>query len=821
MGDTLIETEDAFFKTVLHGIGDCVILTDPEGRVLLMNRPAETLTGWGESEAQGRPLGEVFHIVNEETLEEVESPVARVLREGVIVGLANHTLLLARDGRSTPIADSAAPVRDADGRLRGVVLVFRDQSAEREAQRKVAAARAFFEQIVATVREPLLVLDSDLKVVFANASFYRAFQVERQDTERRCVFDLGNGQWNIPALVELLKSVRDSNTVFEDFRVEHDFESIERRVMLLNARRIVAPQSEKPLILLAIEDVTEKERAQGQLRAEHAKYQAIMRSAPVAVLVFDSQEEIEEANSAAEALFQVKLADLDRRRCGNLLGCVHRQDSPLGCGFGPACAKCAIYASLRAGLAGSALSGREAVLMQEGHPEPRVWHLLCSASPISLENQRGGLLTLQDVTDLKRAQQERELAQASLAQADRLSSMGMLAAGVAHEINNPLSFVLYNLESLAEDLPRFTDLLRRGYDELSQRLPAEALAKLFQKDQFAPTPALLADIRDRVRDTLEGVTRIRRIVRGLSTFSRVEQSDEGPVHLSDPMEHALVMAQNELKYRARVVKDLLPVPAVRATEGKLAQVFLNLLVNAAHAIPEGHVADNEIRVRTWSEGDSVCAEVSDTGCGIAPENRQRVFKPFFTTKPSGRGSGLGLAISKNIIESLGGTIWFEARPERGTRFVIRLPRMQEPAASRAEQAAAPSPAASARARVLVIDDEPAVRKTIRRILETQHDVVLADSGEAAKQILQQDRRFDLLLCDLMMPHISGMELHAWLNQIDPACAARMVFITGGVFTPGAAEYLERTSNLRLEKPIETKVLRDIVEKAANRFPAPK
>ena len=247
----LLEREAAL-RAVLYSIGDGVITCDRQGKVTLLNPVAEALTGWQEAEALGKPLEEVFRIINEETRQPVENPLQRVLREGIVVGLANHTLLIRRNGEEIPIADSGAPIRIEEDRISGAVLVFRDQSADRAAQRQVDEARRFAEGIVETVREPLMVLDGDLRVVRANPAFYRLFQTTPEDTENHLLYELGNGQWNIPELRRLLEEILPLNTRFNDFEVHHDFPNIGRRIMLLNARRIYHEDNKTRFILLAI-----------------------------------------------------------------------------------------------------------------------------------------------------------------------------------------------------------------------------------------------------------------------------------------------------------------------------------------------------------------------------------------------------------------------------------------------------------------------------------------------------------------------------------------------------------------------------------------
>ncbi len=253
------------YRTTLFSIGDGVIVTDTQGFVINMNKEAEKLTGWSENEAIGVRLDEVFKIVNEESGKKVENPVEKVLRQGVVIGLANHTLLIAKDGTKIPIADSGAPVRDASGNITGVVLVFRDQIKEREAQKEIEKARQFAESIIETIHEPLIVLDDRLRVISANRAFYEAFAETPEHTEGQLIFNLGNKQWDIPELRDLLKKILPQNTSLRNFEINFKFADLGERIVLLNAHRIYQQKEKTEMILLAVKDITEQKMREKEI----------------------------------------------------------------------------------------------------------------------------------------------------------------------------------------------------------------------------------------------------------------------------------------------------------------------------------------------------------------------------------------------------------------------------------------------------------------------------------------------------------------------------------------------------------------------------
>ena len=292
-----LQEQREWLRVTLSSIGDAVITTDTKGCVTFLNPVAQSLTGWTPEDAAGVPVESVFKIVNEETRRTVENPATRALREGVVVGLANHTLLIAKDGTERTIDDSAAPIRKASGEVAGVVLVFRDITERRRAEQLMEDTLNYCECIIATLREPFLVLDDQLRIKTANRCFYETFHVSPEETESQLIYNLGNRQWDIPKLRTLLAEVLSNHDPVHDFEVEQTFPAIGRKIMRLNARRFVSVDSQPSLILLAIEDITERRHAQAALGVSEVRYRRLFEAAKDGILILDPDtRQITDAN---------------------------------------------------------------------------------------------------------------------------------------------------------------------------------------------------------------------------------------------------------------------------------------------------------------------------------------------------------------------------------------------------------------------------------------------------------------------------------------------------------------------------------------------
>jgi signal transduction histidine kinase/CheY-like chemotaxis protein len=370
--------------------------------------------------------------------------------------------------------------------------------------------------------------------------------------------------------------------------------------------------------------------------------------------------------------------------------------------------------------------------------------------------------------------------EAQLAVSDRLASLGMLASGVAHEINNPVSAVIINAELLLDELLRPQDAAGRHE---------------------------IIEIASMIRDAGE---RIANVVKDLKLFSRAPDDRLTPIDVRRAVDSSVRLVGNVHRTVARVVARYEEVAPVLGNESRLGQVFLNLIANAIESFP-GNDRKNEVRIVTRCRGlDQLAIEVIDNGSGMPPDVVKRLFTPFFTTKEVG-GTGLGLAICHRIVSAHGGAIEVESTLGVGSTFRVLLP-LATPRLAPPDEA--PSSRREGLGRVLVVEDDVLVLESICRVLQREHDAVGVTGADDALARLQAGDRFDLVLCDLSMPGMSGMALYEELVRLDPALAAGMIFISGGGFSPEIEAFFAALPNERIDKPFSPS---DLAARVAQRM----
>ncbi len=432
------------------------------------------------------------------------------------------------------------------------------------------------------------------------------------------------------------------------------------------------------------------------------------------------------------------------------------------------------------------LENRMRILLNEGaRLPPQIYRcrrrngspLLLETSSVSFEFEGvPSILTMaRDVT-------ERRALEARLEQADRLAALGTMAAGVAHEINNPLAYLMLNLEWIARKLPEASD------------------------------PESIEPLTEMLKEARLGAERVATIVRELRSFSRADADTRRRVDLEGVVRSAIRIAAHAVRHRAQVSTFFSAMKPLWANESRVEQVVLNLLLNAAQSMPEGRMENRiHISVRPGEPGRAVL-EVADNGQGMPPEVLARIFDPFFTTKPPGVGTGLGLSICHGIVSSLGGHIAVDSTHGEGTTFRVVLPTAtDEETAAAGEPPSEPiSEPSGRRARVLVVDDEIQIANTLRELLSIEHDVFAMTSGREALELVRGGPDFDVIFCDLMMPGMSGIELFRRIRDQRRGLERRIVFMTGGAFTTRAAEFLASVDNRRIEKPFSLGLVERIV-----------
>lgn len=761
---------------ILTSVGDAVIVTDEWGRVAFMNPVAQALTGWTQEDAGGQDLGAVFAIVNEATRHPVESPAAKVLREGIIVGLANHTLLIARDGTEHPIDDSGAPIRDATGNLHGVVLVFRDistrKSMEATLQNRAEALRGLTEAAQRITAEWDLaqilryIVETAVRLTGAK---YGALGIFDEKGERLTDFitvgideetqraigalptgrgllgllghkeevlrlkDLGQHQASMgfppghpPMRTFLGVSIRAHGRLFGRLYLTEkkgagEFTEVDTEVIsALAAEAGIAIENAHHLVTA---------------RAAEAKHRLLLESTGEGIFGLDQDGLCSFINKAGT----VMLGYMPEEVLGKNMHELIHHTRPDGLRY--SIADCPIYRTLVTGQ-GSRLD-HEVLWRRDG---TRFWANY-SASPILTSGQvAGAVVVFTDISERKHLEEQ-------LRQAQKVEAVGRLAGGIAHDFNNLL-------------------MVMSGYS-------AALLRKLEPDNPLRRYPL----------EVKKAGERAAALTQQLLAFSRRQVLEPKVLDLNDTVTSLSEMLTRLIGEHIELVSLLdIGLGRVKADPGQIEQVIMNLVINGRDAMPKGgtltikttNVEIDEALAPLLSDvqpGSYVMLTVSDTGHGMDEETQSHIFEPFFTTKDLGKGTGLGLASVYGIVKQSGGSISVQSEPGRGTTFTIYLPRVAEstPILQKSEPAREPGRGSET---ILLVEDEEAVRTLIRESLEEAgYRVLEASHGtEALMLSAQHAGPIHLLLTDVVMPHVSGRELADLLVYARPG--TKVLYMTG-------------------------------------------
>lgn len=406
------------------------------------------------------------------------------------------------------------------------------------------------------------------------------------------------------------------------------------------------------------------------------------------------------------------------------------------------------------------------------------------------------------------ARQAEELAlRAQLEHSGRLAAVGQLAAGVAHEVNNPAAAVVGNNTALEDHQRAFAALLA-GLASVRARHPEAPLTREIDALLGAHDyDAINADFGDILAENAGAMGRIVSVVRDLRSYAQIDADVEERLDVNDTVRVASSIVSKHIRYRADLRLELGALPPTVGSRGRLTQVFTSLLLNAAQAIEEGARDTNVVRIRSRVEGDVIVVQIEDSGRGIPPDQRERVFMPFYTTKPTRQSSGLGLSLASEIVREHGGELTFESEPGVGTTFTLRLPVREGAGGASSRRFGETSEPPARTPRLLVVDDDEALLSSYRRLLGTRFELTLVSSGAAALDALERGPDdFDAVLCDVMMADIDGPTVYRRACLAHPQLRGRFIFSSGGAFTTSTKEFIDLRGGSILEKPIDVERL---------------
>lgn len=758
-----LDEQREWLQVTLSSIGDAVITTDIKGCITFLNPAAQFLTGWTQKEAAGVTLESVFQIVNEDDRRAVENPATRALREGVVVGLGNHTLLIAKDGTERPIDDSAAPIRNASGAVAGVVLVFRDITERRRAERLIQDKVDYCDCVIATLREPFIVLDHDLRIKTANRSFYEAFHISPEETENQLIYDLGKHQLDIPKLRALLQKVLSDQGPVHNVEVEHTFPTIGRKIMLLNATRFESAECAPSLILLAIEDITQRRRAEVALQDSELRYRRLFETAQDAILILDERQgTIFDANPFIKEMLGYSHVEI-----------VGKELWEIGM-FPDAEENKAAFRELQDK---GYIRYENLPLKTKAGEQIEVEFV---SNVYQVDHHKVIQCNIRDITE--RSRLERQTHNQAEALAELHQRKDEFLAMLSHELRNPLSAIFSALHVLR---------LQGNENPIQQRAMTTMERQVGQ----------LAHLVD---DLLE----VSRVITGRIQL-QLERLD-----LRGIAEHAIGSVRPLIERRKHELSVSLPAEPVwvQGDPTRLEQVIVNLLNNAAKYTDEGgHIW---LTVKQQDHEVEVVLRVRDTGVGIAPELLPRIFDLFTqanrTLDRAEGGLGIGLSLVQKLVELHGGRVAVHSGGlGQGSEFVVRLPALSsagEPIA-RIETAQH----SGKTSRVLVVDDNvDAADMLVMTLQMFGHEVKAAYSGQAALETAVEYQP-DFVLLDIGLPDMNGYEVAQHLRQQQPTKNVSLFAMTGYGQDSDRKRSEEAGIDLHLVKPVDPKKLQDLLE----------
>jgi len=714
-------------RATLYSIGDAVISTDIEGRVVRMNPVAEQLTGWTKGEAAGQPLDEVFRTVSEETRRQVESPVAHVLREGMVVRLDHNTLLIAKDGKETPIDVSGAPILDPEGNVSGVVLVFQDQTDCKRAEEALRQERDRAKKYLELAGVMFVALDSKGEVTLINRKGCEILGCRQEEVLGKNWFDHFLPEKEKAKVKSVFRKLMSGKIKAAEYcenpaitkKGEQRFISWHNTVLRDGDGRVIG-------ILSAGEDVTERKQTLDALKDSEERLRIMFEFAPDAYYISDMKGMFLDGNRAAEELSGYKKEELVGKNFLKLKL------------LRPAQLKKAARLLAR-NVRGQPTGPDEFIFNRKDGTQVPVEIM---TFPVKIKGKRCVLGIARDITEQKHVQEAMRASQEKIQQIQKIEALGALAGGVAHDFNNVLTSII-------------------GYTELAM--------------DEAPAGTTM---HSNLQEVFKAGQRGKGLVNQILTFSRMKKPEKSLLDIALILKEVIKLLRPSLPDTIDILGNIASDSWVMADPTQVHQVIMNLFSNAVDAMRSGGgilevgLSDVEVSeedaglIPELKTGAYVKLSVRDTGCGMDEDTREKIFEPFFTTKKPGEGTGMGLSVLLGIVKAHGGGVTVYSEPGRGSTFNVYLPRSNDKGEKEEERAAA---LPSGRERILLVDDDEPIANLGRRVLESlgYQVVAMTDPVEALRVFQRRPRSFDLLITDVMMPEMPGDELVRKIQKIRP------------------------------------------------------
>jgi two-component system cell cycle sensor histidine kinase/response regulator CckA len=740
-------------RITLDSIGDAVIATDAHGAITRMNPVAEKLTGWPSIEASGRKLTEVFKIVNAHTRQAAENPVDKVLANGEIIGLANHTMLIARDGLEYQIADSGAPIRHLDGRIVGVVLVFRDVTEAYAREQKIRDNEKLLKNITDNVPGVVFQLSATVDQVYTcryvSPKASEIFGIESADDR---YFEKFTQCMPESESKRFMASIREAVVDLRNWQYEGRFVKPSGDRIWFSASASCQRTGADTIFNGVWMDVTERRRLETALRLTQFSFD----KAAIGIYRIGSNARILNVNEKAASNLGYSMEELTALSIFDIDPLVNSDN----------------WDDIWQTLCKNGADSFETIHRSKDGVEMPVE---ISSNLLEYDGQQFSISFVQDISDRKGAEKEARRLGEALLQAQKMEAIGTLAGGIAHDFNNILSAVI-------------------GYTELA-------------------LPELAPDTRVHryVQQILTAGLRARDLVQQILTFSRKDKRQLLPLKAVSQVKEALKLLRSSLPATIEISQHIeADIAPVLADPTQIHQIVINLCTNAAHAMEAdgGHLNVSMSQVLLSEQdtrlhpglvpGEYLKISIQDTGAGISPDILQKIYDPYFTTKEKGKGTGLGLSVVHGIVQSYGGAINAYSVPNRGSTFNVYIPSVKDPIV---DQRPVSSDLPGGDEHILLVDDEPALVDVGRQLLEKLgYRVSTADGSRAALELFRHaPQDIDLVVTDMTMPTMTGDKLAVELLKIRPDLP--IILATGYSVTITAEKALKMGIKAFLHKPI--------------------